>query len=186
VSLGGTLVVALVGGSVGSGLAIAGGLIVQSRQHRFDHNQWRRDRMQAAVSRFGAAATAADSLFASPAWGEVYGDRDTLLNLATSRVDAIFEAVIDVHIAFGDVSHVSIEAKRVENAALLCRHAVSQLARKKPDVDLTEWNTAADGGLDNATLKLVDAIRGFIKAAREALFEVPATNTPQEGGQDGS
>jgi len=69
-SLPGTLLVAIVGGSVGSGLAIAGGLVSQGRQHRFERAQWRRERMETAALRFGEIAARAQRLLVETSWGD--------------------------------------------------------------------------------------------------------------------
>jgi hypothetical protein len=136
-SLGGTLIVAVVGGAVGSGLAILGGLISQTRQHRFEHNEWTGERMEAAAARFGEAASTARRLLNQAAWA-FDDDREELEHGCVRQADEVSNAIVGMNLAFGSSAAAAVteSAYQVESAIRHCITLLNDLDGVPPTAEV--------------------------------------------------
>jgi hypothetical protein len=94
--LGGTLLVALVGGSAGSGLALFGGLKLQERQHGFEHQRWIRGRMADAAASFGGVAAATQTLLTEAAWKHFTQDKLAIEERVLEQIELAGQQLVSV------------------------------------------------------------------------------------------
>jgi hypothetical protein len=177
VSLAGTLLVAFVGGSAGSALALAGGVVLQGRQQRDERDRWARGRMEHAATTFGAAATSAQISLTATSWEHLYADKAGLLNGVVKRGSIVSEALVAVHMAFGDSSAATAGAFRVVDAIERCVSDLFELADDEPTDDIETWVSDREA-FDQSSKRLAEARFEFTKLARAAVFVAPTTNAP--------
>jgi hypothetical protein len=167
-SVGGTLIVAVAGGAVGSGLAIAGGLASQTRQHGFEREQWTRERMEKAAAQFGEFSVQAQRVFATVYEGEADPTED-LRNECVRLTRNVGDAFVWIHLAFGLDSPVVDEAMGVD---LGMRKSLAELQRPA-DIQPAESSQAwrdADHEFRERVVEANAHIMLFTDAARDAIF----------------
>ena len=171
-SLPGTLLVAIVGGSVGSGLAIAGGLASQSRQHRFERAQWRRERMETAALRFGEIAARAQRLLVETSWGdENEGQKQAGERVAEcGRIaDDVADAIPLIHLAFGEPSPVTQSAIAISTTVRQCYVQLLYFGRIQDAESQDAWEKVREE-FDELTSALSAERDSFTEEARVAVF----------------
>jgi len=172
-SLGGTLIVAVVGGSVGSGLAIAGGLVSQTRQHRFEHDRWVLERMERAAVRFdGLALRAYLLLHHTAAWGDIDGAKE-LRAECLRQSEAIGAASSTVYMAFGGASRVYATADDIDRDVLDSARRITLLAGLDPIEGIYETAKPAPPEPEEILLALSRHRVRFVREARVAIFLRP-------------
>jgi hypothetical protein len=173
-----TLLVALIGGSAGSTVAVVGGLKLQSRQQRHEHDRWHRERMEAAATAFAATSARATNALNSETWEQLF-DNDTtaLLKGVIERAAVVNDDLVAVHLAFGE-SNAYRRASGIRDAFDGCVGHLVDLANEEPSSEDASLLVGDREDFDLAFTILNDARPSFTTAARAEIFAVPDTNAP--------
>ena len=163
-----TLLVAVTAG----GLTIAGSLANQTRQYGFEHERWKREKMEQAAVHFAELAARTQRVLHVSSWAEGE-DARALINEADVLTGDLDDSEFSLHLTFGIDSHVvelgDLVKERLRKALDM---RIRLLGDGPPEGDADEWigvRKDFDEFMEETGLIRMD----FTEAARSALFVQP-------------
>jgi hypothetical protein len=163
-----TLLVAAAGG----GLAIAGSFANQARQHGYEHERWKRERMEQAVVHYAELAARTQRVLHISSWADSE-DAPALIDEADTLTGELDDSMASLHLAFGIDSPVTEFAEVVRDGLRNALDVRIRLLRDGlPVGDSDEW-IGARQDFDELMQEIGLRRMEFTEAARAELFLPP-------------